>query len=90
MRKLIVTLMVLMLALMGAAAASAGGTIKLAVMEPLSGTFKDIGDRYLEGVQYAAEVLNEAGGINGMKVEVIPVDSEGWPPISGIWSKPSV
>lgn len=82
MRKLIVTLMVLMLALMGAAAASAGGTIKLAVMEPLSGTFKDIGDRYLEGVQYAAEVLNAAGGINGMKVEVIPVDSELKPAIA--------
>lgn len=82
MRKLIVTMMVLMLALFGAAAASAGGTIKLAVMEPLSGTFKDIGDRYLEGVQYAAKVINEAGGINGMMVEVIPVDSELKPAIA--------
>jgi branched-chain amino acid transport system substrate-binding protein len=54
----------------------AAGPIKLAVMEPLSGTFKDIGDRYLEGVQYAARVLNAKGGINGQKVEVIPVDSE--------------
>ena len=82
MRKLITTMMVLTLALCFAAAASAGGTIKLAVMEPLSGTFKDIGDRYLEGVQYAAEVLNKAGGINGMKVEVIPVDSELKPAIA--------
>jgi branched-chain amino acid transport system substrate-binding protein len=82
MRKLIATMMVLALALCFAAAASAGGTIKLAVMEPLSGTFKDIGDRYLEGVQYAAQVINEAGGINGMKVEVIPVDSELKPAIA--------
>ena len=54
----------------------AADTVKLAVMEPLSGTFKDIGDRYLEGVQYAAEVLNAKGGINGQKVEIIAVDSE--------------
>ena len=61
---------------------SAADTVKLAVMEPLSGTFKDIGDRYLEGVQYAAEVLNANGGINGQKVEVIPVDSELKPAIA--------
>lgn len=60
----------------------AADTIKLAVMEPLSGTFKDIGDRYLEGVQYAADVLNAKGGINGMPVEVIPVDSELKPAIA--------
>ncbi|BBO76984.1 branched-chain amino acid ABC transporter substrate-binding protein [Desulfosarcina widdelii] len=60
----------------------AADTIKLAVMEPLSGTFKDIGDRYLEGVQYAAEVLNANGGINGQQVEVIPVDSELKPAIA--------
>ena len=48
----------------------------MGVMEPLSGTFKDIGDRYLEGVQYAVKVLNQKGGINGQKVEAIPVDSE--------------
>ena len=60
----------------------AADTIKLGVMEPLSGTFKDIGDRYLEGVQYAAEVLNAHGGINGQQVEVIPVDSELKPAIA--------
>ena len=82
MRKPILTVMVLMLAVFTASACFAAGTIKLAVMEPLSGTFKDIGDRYLEGVQYAAKVLNETGGINGMKVEVIAVDSELKPAIA--------
>ncbi len=76
MRKGLLVGLALLLALGVASAAWAGGTIKLGVMEPLSGTFKDIGDRYLEGVQYAAEVLNAKGGINGMKLEVIPVDSE--------------
>ena len=82
MRKPILTVVVFMLAVFAASACFAGGTIKLAVMEPLSGTFKDIGDRYLEGVQYAAKVLNEAGGINGQKVEVIAVDSELKPAIA--------
>lgn len=50
--------------------------IKLGVTEPLSGTFKNIGDRYLEGVQYAAKVLNRQGGVLGRKIEVIPIDSE--------------
>ena len=82
MRKTILTVVAFMLAVFTASACFAGGTIKLAVMEPLSGTFKDIGDRYLEGVQYAAKVLNEAGGINGKKVEIIPVDSELKPAIA--------
>jgi branched-chain amino acid transport system substrate-binding protein len=50
--------------------------IKLGATEPLSGTFKDIGDRYLDGVLYAAKVINEHGGLLGKKVVVIPIDSE--------------
>lgn len=57
-------------------AAAAQDTIKIGGTEPLSGTFKDIGERYLEGVQYAAKVINESGGLLGKKVEVIPIDSE--------------
>src|SRR5512136_225646 len=54
----------------------AAETIKLGVTEPLSGTFKNIGNRYLEGVRYAAKVLNRQGGVLGRQIEVIPVDSE--------------
>jgi branched-chain amino acid transport system substrate-binding protein len=50
--------------------------IKVGVTEPLSGTFKNIGERYLEGVQYAAKVLNQQGGVLGRMIEVIPIDSE--------------
>jgi len=66
--------MVLMLAL--PVGALAQDTIKIGVTEPLSGTFKDIGERYLDGVLYAAQVINEGGGLLGKKVEVVPVDSE--------------
>ena len=68
--------------LLGALNSMAADTIKLAEMEPLSGNFKDIGERYLEGVQYAAEVINANGGLLGKKVEVIPVDSELKPDIA--------
>ena len=58
-------------------------TIKIGVMEPLSGTFKDIGDRYLEGVQYAAKIINESGGLLGKKVagssRSIPSSNRTWP-----------
>jgi len=56
--------------------AVAQSTIKIGATEPLSGTFKDIGERYLEGVVYAAKVINESGGLLGKKVEVVPIDSE--------------
>lgn len=51
-------------------------TIKIGVTEPLSGTFKDVGERYLDGVSYAANQINKAGGLLGKKIEVIPIDSE--------------
>jgi branched-chain amino acid transport system substrate-binding protein len=56
--------------------AAAADTIKIGATEPLSGTFKDIGERYLDGVVYAAKVLNAKGGLLGKKVEVVPIDSE--------------
>ncbi len=62
--------------------ALASDTIKLGVVEPLSGTFKDIGERYLAGVQYAAEEINAAGGLLGRKIEVIPIDSEVKPDVA--------
>ena len=82
MIRLCVTILVALMTFFAAQTAGASDTIKLAVLEPLSGTFKDSGERYLEGVQYAAEVLNANGGINGMKVEVIPVDSEFKPAVA--------
>lgn len=77
-KKFISGLCILFMALMLAVpvCAPAEDTIKIGATEPLSGTFKDIGERYLEGVVYAAKVINESGGLLGKKVEVIPIDSE--------------
>jgi branched-chain amino acid transport system substrate-binding protein len=77
-KKWIGGLFIFFMALMAAlpVCAPAQDTIKLGVTEPLSGTFKDIGERYLEGVVYAVKVINESGGLLGKKVEVVPIDSE--------------
>jgi branched-chain amino acid transport system substrate-binding protein len=80
MKKGLIVCVAISLAIVGAflatAKSQAAEPIKLGVCEPLSGTFKDIGDRYLEGVEYAAKVINEQGGLLGRKVKVIPIDSE--------------
>ena len=57
-------------------APAAGDTIKIGATEALSGPFKDIGERYMEGLLYAAEVINENGGLLGKKIEIVPFDSE--------------
>ena len=69
-------LMVVLLALLSVGVTQAADTIKLAVIEPLSGNFKDIGERYLAGVEYGVQKINEQGGLLGKKVELIAVDSE--------------
>ena len=76
MMKKMLGLAVLSVLLALAVPAAAQDTIKIGATEPLSGTFKDIGERYLEGVQFAVKVINENGGLLGKKVEVIPIDSE--------------
>lgn len=62
--------------------AAAEDTIKLGCMEPLSGDFKDVGERYLEGVEYAVKEINENGGLLGKKVEVVAIDSEVKPAVA--------
>lgn len=62
--------------------ATASDTIKLGCLEPFSGDFKDVGERYFEGVEYAAQVINENGGLLGKKVEVVPIDSEVKPAVA--------
>ncbi len=76
MKKGLLIIIGLLAVCLAATTALAGGTIKIGVMEPLSGTFKDVGDRYLEGVQYAAKEINQNGGVLGKKLEIIPIDSE--------------
>lgn len=50
------------------AAVPAADEIVFGVIEPLSGPFKDVGDRYVNGVKFAIEQINAEGGLLGKKV----------------------
>jgi branched-chain amino acid transport system substrate-binding protein len=62
--------------------AMAEGKIIFGVVEPLSGVMKDVGDRYLNAVQFSAKKLNEHGGLLGKEVVVIGEDGGLKPDIS--------
>lgn len=50
-------------------------SIKIGAIYPLSGPLSLLGKESLRGVEVAVDSLNENGGINGKKVELIPVDT---------------
>jgi branched-chain amino acid transport system substrate-binding protein len=83
-KRMVVVIIVFMAAMLALpwSVRAAEDTIKLGAIQALSGTFKDIGERYLEGAVYAAQVINEQGGLLGKKVEVIPIDSEFKPDVA--------
>ena len=80
--KLFLSLLVITLTFCFTLTALAEDTVKIAVTEPFSGTFKDIGDRYFEGIEYAVSVINSQGGLLGKKLELIQVDSEMKPDVA--------
>jgi branched-chain amino acid transport system substrate-binding protein len=68
--------------LLCATSSFAAKTISLGIVEPRSGTFKDQGDRYLAGAEYAVKVINANGGLLGQKVEIFVIDSEVKPDVA--------
>ena len=61
---------------------SANDEIVFGVIEPLSGPFKDVGDRFVNAVKFAVEQINEEGGLLGKKVVTIVEDNALKPAIS--------
>ena len=61
------------------AAAPAQETIDIGAILPLTGPAAPIGLQEQQGVIFAMELANEAGGINGRKLNVIFEDSQGKP-----------
>lgn len=49
-------------------------TIKIGVAGPITGPYAKFGEQLTRGAQMAVDTINEAGGINGAKLEVIPGD----------------
>jgi branched-chain amino acid transport system substrate-binding protein len=56
--------------------------IRILMTDPLSGPAKDLGERSLQGIQFAVEEFNAQGGLNGRKVEVVAEDSQTKPDIA--------
>jgi branched-chain amino acid transport system substrate-binding protein len=63
----------------GAGVASEGDTIKVGIIASLSGPEKPWGEESRNGAQLAIDAFNEAGGLNGKKVELIAEDTGGQP-----------
>jgi branched-chain amino acid transport system substrate-binding protein len=55
------------------------GSIRLGIVAPMSGPNARYGSFSLRGAQMAAQEINDAGGVGGRKITVIPGDSQGTP-----------
>ena len=51
-------------------------TVNIVMVDPISGPFKDIGDRSVWGAQFAVDEINASGGLLGKKVKLIVEDSQ--------------
>src|SRR5450432_3635806 len=63
----------------GMVGANATGPIKIGEVGSMTGPQATFGTSSDRGIQMAVTELNAAGGINGRKVEIIPLDDEGKP-----------
>lgn len=59
-----------------AAPAASGDTIKIGVNYELTGPVATYGDASAKGVELAAKQINEAGGINGKKIQLVKYDTK--------------
>ena len=58
-------------------AAVAEDTVKIAFIDPLSGGNAAVGEISLNTFRFIAAELNAAGGMNGKKLEIVPLDNKG-------------
>ena len=56
--------------------ALAADTVNILVLDPLSGTMKDLGDRTVWGVQFAVDEINASGGLLGKQIKLITEDTQ--------------
>jgi branched-chain amino acid transport system substrate-binding protein len=82
LRKLMVKLGLLTLPVVGlvlSAAAFAADSIKIGLIDPLSGPFANIGQSNLKHYQAAVERVNRHGGALGVKFEIVAFDNKSSP-----------
>jgi len=59
-----------------AMSAAAEDTVKIGYIDPLSGGGASVGEIGLKIFQFLADEANAKGGIQGMKVEIVPLDNK--------------
>ncbi|AET56933.1 putative high-affinity branched-chain amino acid ABC transporter, amino acid-binding protein [Paenibacillus terrae HPL-003] len=61
----------------GTSGQASGDTIQIGLSAPISGTEAQYGEAYKNGAGLAVKEINDAGGINGKKVELVIQDDKG-------------
>lgn len=69
-----VTTALLLAGSLAAGGSAASGVVKIGVPVPLSGNNASAGEDLVNGAKLAADDINRRGGVNGMKVEIVPAD----------------
>ena len=59
--------------------AAAQGTVKIGLVQPLTGAFAAAGTDVVDGARIAADEINAAGGVLGMKLELVIEDTRSNP-----------
>lgn len=79
MKKLIsiITLLCLVVTLFSGCQKAETDTIKIGSIHPLSGSMAEAGSSLVWAQQIAIDQINENGGINGKKLELVTIDSQG-------------
>jgi branched-chain amino acid transport system substrate-binding protein len=58
---------------------AAAETIRIGYIDPLSGPFANVGEQGLRAFQMIVEDVNARGGVDGQKLELVPLDSKANP-----------
>ena len=78
MKKIFLMMLLATMFIVGCGKKSANGNvIKIGVIAPLTGNYAQYGVAVKEGVELKVDAINNAGGINGKKIELITADSKG-------------
>lgn len=58
-----------------------GGPVKVGAIFPLSGPAGNDGKRAVAALEVMAGIINDAGGVSGRKIEIVPKDDKGEPAV---------
>ena len=77
MKRFLAPMLALTLIAAGSCSKSPPQPIRVGTVYPLTGSQEEGGHEEFGGVQLAADLVNEDGGVNGCPIELVPMDVEG-------------